>query len=180
MKNICFFIILLMFACKSKPSSIERPKKPELNHEKKFNETDSKSETKLAEETKYERFIILKPIDLKSNQLQIVENRGSRLLGMCNNYKFKKFTTAEATESVIRNIDLDKMTKICQKIFFRNGKFLSLEIIEIRLDNETGNIGFRFDIVYEKNFFKRELKLTLNSENKLSLIATKQISKIIK
>lgn len=180
MKNICFFIILSMFACKSKPSNTERPKKPELNPEKEFIETDAKSETKLGDETKSERFVTLKPIELKPNQLKIAENLGSRLLGMCNNYKFKKFTTAEATESVIGNIDLDRMTKTCQKIFFRNGKFIDLQLIEIIQDKQSGEISFRFDIIYEKNFFKRELKLILNSENKLSFIATKQISKIIK
>lgn len=122
----------------------------------------------------------MKPIDLKANQLKVAENLGTRLLGMCNNGKFKKFNNNEATEKVINNIDLEKMTKTCQKIFFRNGKFIDLELIEIRQDNETGELGFRFNIVYEKNFFKRELKLILNSENKLSYIATKQISQIIK
>ncbi len=179
MKNICFFLIMLIFACKSKPTNTEHPKNPQVNPEKELTEADSKSNTKLEEESKYERFVVLEKKDLKTNQLKTAENLGSRLLRMCNNYKFKKFTSVEATEKVIGNIDLEKMTKTCQKISFRNGKFISLEIIEIRQDSETGDIGFRFNIVYEKNFFKRELKLILNSENKLSFIATKQVSKII-
>jgi hypothetical protein len=178
MKFLSILLILLLFSCKSKPINSERPKFTKTTTEKEKLEIDS--EIKTEQETNYERFVILKPIDLKTNQLKLAENFGSRLLGMCNNYKFKKFTTAEATEKVIGNIDLEKMTKTCQKIFFRNGKFIYLELIEIRQDNETGEIGFRFDIIYEKKFFKRELKLILNAENKLSFIATKQISKIIK
>ncbi len=178
MKYLSIFIIILIFACKSKPLNDDRSKNP--NSKTESEKTDSDSEVKITEDEKYERFVILKPIDLKTNQLNIAKNLGSRLLGMCNNGKFKKFNTNEATEKVIGNIDLDKMTKTCQKIFFRNGKFIDLELIEIRQDNETNELGFRFNIVYEKNFFKRELKLILNSENKLSYIATKQISQIIK
>lgn len=178
MKFLFFLLLLLLFACKSKTINSNRPKITENKTEKEKTIINSNIITK--EEVKYERFVILKPIDLKTNQLKIAENLGSRLLGMCNNYKFKKFNSAEATDKVIGNIDLAKMTKTCQKIFFRNGKFIDLELIEIKLDNQTGEIGFRFDIIYEKNFFKRELKLILNSDNKLSFIATKQISKIIK
>ena len=178
MKYLSFLLILLFFACKSKTTNSDRPKNDETKTEKE--KIDSETETKVVEEAKYERFVILKPIELKTNQLKVAENLGTRLLSMCNNGKFKKFTSNEATSKVIANIDLDKMTKTCQKIFFRNGKFIDLELIEIKQDNDTGEIGFRFDIVYEKNFFKRELKLILNSENKLSYIATKQISQIIK
>ncbi len=168
-----------MFSCKSKTINTQRSKNKEATKIQK-EKIDSDAETKDIEEEKFERFVILKPIDLKANQLKIAENLGTRLLGMCNNGKFKKFNNNEATEKVINNIDLEKMTKTCQKIFFRNGKFIDLELIEIRQDNETGELGFRFNIVYEKNFFKRELKLILNSDNKLSYIATKQISQIIK
>lgn len=178
MKHIIAFLILFMFACKSKNFINEQPKNNKNKVEKEKIDTDT--ETKVEEELKYERFVILKPFDLKTDQLKIAENLAARLLGMCNNFKFKKFNSSEATLKVIKNIDLDKMTKTCQKIFFRNGKFLDLELIEIRKDNETGEIGFRFNIVYEKTFFKRELKLILNSENKLSYIVTKQITQIIK
>ena len=99
---------------------------------------------------------------------------------MCNDFKFKKFSSSEATTKVINNIDLEKMTKTCQKIFFRNGKFIDLELLEIKKDNLNGDLVFKFNIVYEKYFFKRELRLVLNSENKLSEISTKQISKIIR
>ena len=177
MKYLYLVLVLILFSCRSKQNvrSIEK-NIPEVVNENKKTNTDLVTDNEL----KIERFVVLKPLDLKSNQLKIAETLGGRLLGMCNNFKFKKFNSQEATQKVINNIDLEKMTKTCQKIFFRNGKYINLELIEIRQDNLTGEIGFRFNIVYEKNFFKRELKLILNQENKLSFIATKQISKIIK
>lgn len=178
MKYVLLLIVLMIFGCKSKPLVANQPKK--ANTEKSTVNVAIAAGIKTNEVIKYERYVILKPTDLKTNQLQLAENLGSRLLSMCNNYKFKKFTAAEATQKVINNIDLDKMTKTCQKIFFRNGKFIDLELLEIRQDNDTGEIGFRFKIVYEKQFFQRELKLILNADSKLSYIATKQISKIIK
>jgi hypothetical protein len=176
MKYLSLILVLILFSCKSKPTV-----RVEKNESKIVNELEKNNSDLIVDNVKKtERFVILKPADLKLNQLKIAENLGSRLLGMCNNFKFKKFNSQEATDKVINNIDLEKMTKTCQKIYFRNGKFIDLEIIEIKQDNLTGEIGFRFNIIYEKNFFKRELKLILNQENKLTFVATKQISKIIK
>ena len=161
MNNSFLILFVLIFSCKSIPVDKDNTSKSEIN-------------------TKIDHFEILEPTDLKENQLKLAKEFGNRLLGMCNDFKFKKFSSSEATPKVINNIDLEKMTKTCQKIFFRNGKFIDLELLEIKKDNLNGDLVFKFNIVYEKYFFKRELRLVLNSENKLSEISTKQISKIIK
>jgi hypothetical protein len=102
---------------------------------------------------------------------------GKRLLETCNTSRFKTFTSAEATEKVISNATKEKITKTCQKMLHRNGKFIDLELVEIIHDNETDDYSFRYNIKYEKTYFKRELKVTVDSQNKVSSINTKEIPK---
>lgn len=102
-------------------------------------------------------------------------NLGTRLLEACNTSKFKTFNTEEATESVIENITPKKIATTCKKINFRNGKFISLDLIEIKQDEINNQYIFRYGINYEKKFFRRELTIILNSENKVSSINTKEI-----
>ena len=115
------------------------------------------------------------------NILLLKKNRaydlGKRLLETCNTSRFKSFTTTEATEKVIKNATIDKITKTCQKMLHRNGKFIDLSLIDITHDNETNDYIFRYDIKYEKKYFKRELSVTIDAEDKVSAISTKEVPK---
>ena len=95
----------------------------------------------------------------------------------CNTSRFKNFNTTEATENVIKNVNIEKISKTCQKINSRNGRFIDLDLIEIVQDNETGNLLFKYNIKYEKKYYQRELKMVLNTDNKIASIATKEIIK---
>jgi 5'-3' exonuclease len=102
---------------------------------------------------------------------------GKRLLETCNTSRFKSFTRAEATDKVIKNATVDKITKTCQKMLHRNGKFIDLNLIDITHDNETDGFIFRYEIKYEKKYFKRELSVTIDNEDKVSAITSKEIPK---
>ena len=95
----------------------------------------------------------------------------------CNTSRFKNFNTTEAIESVIKNANIEKISKTCQKINSRNGRFIDLDLIEIVQDNETGNLLFKYNIKYEKKYYQRELKMVLNTDYKIASIATKEIIK---
>jgi len=47
--------------------------------------------------------------------------------------------------------------------------------VEIEQNEITDDYVFRYDIQYEKPMFKRELKVTIDAENKVSALATKEI-----
>ncbi|MDI9311162.1 MAG: hypothetical protein QM535_13175 [Limnohabitans sp.] len=119
-------------------------------------------------------------IVLKSNDIEIIKSNkayalGKRLLEACNTSKFKPFSSKEATESVIKNATIEKVTEVCKKVNFRNGKFISLSLIDISLNKTTNDYTFRYAIEYEKKLYKRELFVTINEENKVSAIATKEV-----
>ena len=100
---------------------------------------------------------------------------GKRLLETCNTSRFKAFTTAEATDKVIQNATVENISKTCQKMNMRNGKFLNLKLIDIIHDTQTDEHVFRYNIIYEKKYFKRELKVTVDRDNKIAAITTKEV-----
>ena len=89
-------------------------------------------------------------------------NLGTRLLETCNTSRFKAFSPDEATESVIKNSTAKKISETCKKINFRNGKFISIDLVEIIRDEIKNQHIFRYAINYEKTFFKRELTSSLD------------------
>ena len=134
----------------------------------------STSETATTKTIKIEKVAFSNVILLKKNRAYEL---GKRLLETCNTSRFKNFTRTEATDKVIKNATVDKITKTCQKMLHRNGKFIDLELIDITHNYETDDYIFRYDIKYEKKYFKRELTVTIDTEDKVSAITTKEIPK---
>ncbi len=172
MKKTLLLFILILLSCKS----------GDTNSEEKTSTVATKPSTVAAENAKKvsERYELVTPDSVDVVKKTNSYNLGKRLLTVCNSFKFKKFTAKEATESVIKNTNLAKMTIICQKINQRNGKFINLKLIDVIRDTQSEDQVFRYDINYQKKFFKRELKVTINSEGKISAISTREITKIIK
>lgn len=100
---------------------------------------------------------------------------GTRLLSACNTSKFKPFSSDEATEKVIENATLEKISATCKKINFRNGKFIDIDLIEVFQNKITNQYIFIYNIEYEKKYFKRELKVVVDQDLRVSAISTKEL-----
>lgn len=124
----------------------------------------------------------VKPLEIVSpNEVDVVKkNRaydlGKRLLETCNTSHFKGFSNTEATEKVIQNATIERITATCQKINFRNGRFISLNLIAVSHEKTADQYIFRYAIVYEKKYFKRELMVTVDPDDRVSAISTKEIT----
>jgi hypothetical protein len=57
----------------------------------------------------------------------------------------------------------------------RNGKYLGLELIDITYNPKLEEYNFRYLISYEKKLYQRELYVTINEEDKVSAITTKEV-----
>ncbi|WP_395044980.1 hypothetical protein [Flavobacterium sp.] len=159
MKKYIYIFIILLASCKSKQPvvpKIEEVKKPEV------------VVVKL-------RYVKMKFAEVNTLDRNRAYNLGKRLLETCNTSKFKAFSKEEATEKVILNATVEKISKTCQKINARNGKFIDLNLIEVIHDTETDSYNFIYKIAYEKKYFERELYVTINSDGKVSAISTKEI-----
>jgi hypothetical protein len=119
--------------------------------------------------------VIVKPEAVETLKKSRAYDLGKRVLEACNTSRFKAFSTTEATPKVIANATAEKISATCQKIILRNGRFIDLKLVEILHNEITNDYIFRYDIQYEKPMFKRELKITIDAENKVSAIATKEI-----
>lgn len=152
MRKIMLFIgLALLFSCKSKKAP---------------------TTVKASEKSGY----LVKPEEVEAIKKDRAYDIGKRLLESCNTSRFKAFSTAEATDKVRHNATKDKISTICKKINQRNGRFLGISLIDITRNKKTKELIFRYSIDYEKKLFKRELNVTVNEENKVSAIATKEVT----
>lgn len=98
---------------------------------------------------------------------------GKRILMACNTSKFKPFTSSEATDKVIANSTLKNINKICVKYNLKYGTFKDLQFVEM-VPNKTDMTNvFRFKALFEYAKANKELRVTMNSDNKASAITTK-------
>jgi len=131
--------------------------------------------TIVKEVPKEKNMVVLMPDKINVIKKNRAYDLGKRLLETCNTSRFKAFNSIEATEKVIQNATPKKIAETCKKINQRNGKFLNLNLIDVTHDEFNDEYIFRYAIDYEKKLFKRELKVTVNADNKVSAIATKEI-----
>jgi hypothetical protein len=146
-KAILFFSILLLIGCKSKSKSVVVISKPE--------------EAKIVK---------LNVSEVNDEQRNKAYELGKRVLMTCNTSKFKPFNQSEATATVIKNTTEEKLTKTCTKFRQFYGTFKDLELIEIYKNNIEKTTVFRYKALYTKKVANKELRVTLNEENKVSSI----------
>ncbi|WP_348823019.1 hypothetical protein [Flavobacterium aestuarii] len=98
---------------------------------------------------------------------------GKRLMMTCNTSKFTPFAKSEATDKVIANSTVKKVKEIGAKYSLKYGHFKDLEFIEM-VPNKTDNTNiYRFKALFDYAKANKELRVTMNLENKISAITTK-------
>jgi len=95
---------------------------------------------------------------------------GKRVLMTCNTSKFKPFNESEATASVIQNTTEERLTKTCTKFRQYYGTFKDLQLVEIYKNYFDKSLIFRYKALYTKKVANKELRVSLNEENKVSAI----------
>lgn len=123
-------------------------------------------------EPKPDEVVKLALAQVNSNQKNKAYELGKRVLMTCNTSKFKPFTTSEATQSVINNITLEKLSKTCSKYRMWYGTFKDLQLAEVYQNNNNQTTVYRFKALYTKKVANKELRVFVNSENLVSAIKT--------
>ena len=125
--------------------------------------------------TEEKSVVLVNPTEVNATTKNRAYDLGSRLLTACNTSRFKPFSSDEATDKVRQNVTPEKISETCKKINFRNGKFISLDLIDIKHDEINEQYIFKYNINYEKKYFKRELTVFVNADNKVSAMSTKEV-----
>lgn len=145
-KLIIVLSIFLLIGCKSK-NVVTVPVKPEV--------------------AKVERLGLS---EISESQKSKAYDLGKRVLMTCNTSKFKPFTLNEATSSVIKNTTEERLTKTCARFRQYYGTFIDLQLVEAYRNNFDKTTVFRYKALYSKKVANKELRVTMNSENKVSSI----------
>ncbi len=95
---------------------------------------------------------------------------GKRVLMTCNTSRFKPFSSDEATASVIKNTTEERLTKTCHKFRVKYGDFKEIYLEEVVKNNIDDSYIFRYKAKYERDFAKKELRVTLDKNQKVSAI----------
>ncbi|HEX8576960.1 MAG TPA: hypothetical protein VF677_11765 [Flavobacterium sp.] len=110
----------------------------------------------------------LTPTEVDAAEKSRVYELGKRVLNSCKTSKFKRYTTSEATPEVIGNITPEKISRTCQKFRLKYGDFKDIELVEVIQDNNAKTKIYRYKAKYQRDFVTKELRVTLNDENKIS------------
>ncbi len=110
--------------------------------------------------------------EVDENQKKRAYDLGKRVLMICNTSKFIPFKEIEATPSVIQNTTLEKHSKVCLKFRARYGSFIDIKLMEVYKNNTENQTLFRYKALYEHFNANKELRVTLNEENKVSSLKT--------
>ena len=146
-KLILVLSILLLIGCKSKNVVTNNEPEPEV--------------IKMAK---------LGLSEVNESQKNKAYELGKRVLMTCNTSRFKPFNTSEATASVIRNTTEERLTKTCTRFRQYYGSFIDLELVETYKNNFDQSIVFRYKASYTKKVANKELRVTMNADNKVSSI----------
>lgn len=109
---------------------------------------------------------------IDENQKKKAYDLGKRILMICNTSKFIPFKENEATPSVIQNTTLEKHSKVCLKFRARHGSFIDIKLMEVYKSSAGNETIFRYKALYERSNANKELRVTLNDENKVSSLKT--------
>lgn len=95
---------------------------------------------------------------------------GKRVLMTCNTSRFKPFTADEATSSVIENTTLERLTKVCHKFRVKYGDFKEIYLAEVLKNNRDDSYIFRYKAKYERDYVQKELRVTMDKDQKVASI----------
>lgn len=129
-----------------------------------------KSKTPIIEETK---FTPIATSEVDASQKNKAYELGKRVLMTCNSSRFKPFTKSEATDEVIKNTTLDRLTKTCQKFIVKYGKFQDIRLVEILQNKKQQLVVYRYKADYQWKHTQKELRVFMNADNKVSAIKSK-------
>lgn len=98
---------------------------------------------------------------------------GKRVLLTCNTSTFKPFTNDEATLEVIKKMTRERISLTCQNILRGFGKFNDMKLVDVYRNEKENTTVFRYQCDYEKKHTIKELRVTINDENKITSIISK-------
>lgn len=128
---------------------------------------------KSKEETPSVKYTVLKPDEVNTAQKKRAYDLGKRVLMTCNTSQFKPFTPEEATQTVIKNVNRDKISMTCHQVKRGFGTFNDMTLEQIYYDKKNRLTIYRYKCDYEKKYRIKEMRVIMNESNQVTSIVTK-------
>lgn len=130
----------------------------------------SKSKTVDKTPTVATKFDVVPADEIDAAQKKKAYELGKRVLMTCNTSRFKAFSSSEATQKVIDNTTQARLTKTCLKFRLKYGDFIDLKLVEVLRPKRSKNTIYRYKAIYEKKIANKELRVTMDEDNKVSAL----------
>ncbi len=111
--------------------------------------------------------------EVDAEQRDRITSLGKQILMTCNTSRFKPLTEKEATPEVIKNMTLSRLTKTCLKFRLKYGDFKDLKFVEAHQLKKEKLMIYRYKALYEKKIANKELRITVNQNNQISAVNSK-------
>lgn len=134
--------------------------------------SNSTSTTKLLKSSKWET---LASESIQSEMLNKGQELCDRVLNTCNSSSFKPFNSKEATPELINKMTPEKITATCKEIIKGFGKFKSTRFNEAQYHEKDDLTLYVFDCEYEKKYYKKTIKIIMNTQGQATNILTETI-----
>jgi len=119
------------------------------------------------------KIVAVAPGEINTVQKNRAYELGKRVLMTCNTSRFKPFTRSEATDEVIKNTTQERLTKTCQKFRIKYGQFKEINLVEVLRDKKNNTFIYRYKADYQWKHTTKELRVTMNENNKVTAIKSK-------
>lgn len=98
---------------------------------------------------------------------------GQQILSTCNTSYLKPLSPKDATQKVIKNMTVKRMTQTCLKYRTQYGNFKGLTFVEAYKNRKTDEIVYRYQAKFDKKNALKELRMVINKQNLLASVQSK-------
>ncbi len=119
---------------------------------------------------------LYKKLDIEAvdaTQKQKTTALGQQILSTCNTSYLKPLSPKDATQKVIKNMTVKRMTQTCLKYRTQYGNFKGLTFVEAYKNRKTDEIVYRYQAKFDKKNALKELRMVINKQNLLASVQSK-------
>ncbi|MFN8273454.1 MAG: hypothetical protein U0X58_01085 [Flavobacteriaceae bacterium] len=111
--------------------------------------------------------------DLNPEQKNKTAVLGKQILSTCNTSHLKPLSPKDATDKVIKNMTVKRMTQTCLKFRTKYGNFKELTFVEAYKNRKTDEVIYRYQAKFDKKNALKELRMLVNEQNQLAAVQSK-------
>ena len=87
-------------------------------------------------------------------------------------------SSKDATQKVIKNMTVKRMTQTCLKFRTQYGNFKGLTFVEAYKNRKSDEVVYRYQAKFDKKNTVKELRMVINEQNQLAAVQSKDWNEV--